>query len=371
MKANRIISTVGTSLLTGLARPDQAQREEARRLGRAIDDGAWALAATHLRALPPGDPLVGAEINSIQDLLASGDVAAEPACLHFCVSATPDGEKVSAVLEAYFTATRQRVQVHPIDGLQETDPHRFRTQGLRNLVREIGAAVRLAGDPGLAAINATGGFKAQMALAVLVGQALGVSVFYKYERFPAIISFPPLPVTFDYELVGRYGDLLDHLETGALVELPESAVEEPLRVLLEEAPASAGRHVWALAPIGQIYLEGFRQRYPLERTLPPDAAEKRSPSLRDDHYPDGFEAFMRKLWRDQPYVVHCRTLPYDGQPGIRERRFYRRAHDGEIVGEYLDRARFGGRFLIQTTASTPAQHLAVVAHLNQVYGREG
>jgi hypothetical protein len=275
------------------------------------------------------------------------------------------------VLQAYFEAEGRRVQVHPIVGLQETDAHRFRTQGLRNLVREIGSAVRLAGDPRLAAINATGGFKAQMALAVLIGQALGVAVFYKYERFPAIIAFPPLPVTFDYELVGRYGDLLDHLEAGALVELPEAAIAEPLRVLLEEAPAAPGKHVWALAPIGQIYLEGFRQRYPLERTLPPEAREKRTPSLRDDHYPDGFEGFLRKVWREQPYVVHCRTLAYDGQPGIRARRFYQRANDGEIVGEYLDRSCFGGRFLVQTTASTPAQHLAVVAHLNQVYGRDG
>ncbi|MGI5862875.1 MAG: putative CRISPR-associated protein [Myxococcales bacterium] len=72
--------------------------------------------------------------------------------------------------------------------------------GLRNLVRAIGKIARDAGGPEWVAINATGGYKAQIAVAVLIGQALGSPVFYKHERFESeVIAFPPMPVSFDYD----------------------------------------------------------------------------------------------------------------------------------------------------------------------------
>ena len=48
-------------------------------------------------------------------------------------------------------------------------------------------------------INATGGYKAQIALAVAFGQANETQVFYKHEHFDQIIRFVKIPFSFDLE----------------------------------------------------------------------------------------------------------------------------------------------------------------------------
>ena len=86
-------------------------------------------------------------------------------------------------------------------------PRRFRTKGLRQLARELCKILRER-TPAACAINATGGYKAQIAIAVLLGQAIGVPVFYKHELFPEIIAFPPMPVALDFELWMRASGML-------------------------------------------------------------------------------------------------------------------------------------------------------------------
>src|SRR5262249_58954322 len=95
--------------------------------------------------------------------------------------------------------------------LQDADPKRFRTDGLRNLARAVCKVVR-DHSASACAINATGGYKAQIAIAVLLGQALGVPVYYKHERFSEIIAFPPLPVALDFEVWMRASGMLYELE---------------------------------------------------------------------------------------------------------------------------------------------------------------
>ena len=64
------------------------------------------------------------------------------------------------------------------------------------------------------AIDTTGGYKAQIAVAVVLGQALGIPVFYKHEKFSETIAFPPLPISLDYSLLGPHADLLNLFERG-------------------------------------------------------------------------------------------------------------------------------------------------------------
>ncbi|SRR6266498_1099234 len=90
-----------------------------------------------------------------------------------------------------------------------------------------------------------------------------------------------------------------------------------LRVLLEEEEATGRSKLLVLAPIGQIYLDGFRQRYPAAKTLPPPASERTEPSFRDDHYPDGFKAFVRKVWQAHPFIKSCHSIDYERQRSIR------------------------------------------------------
>jgi putative CRISPR-associated protein (TIGR02619 family) len=335
------------------------------RKARASED--WCGLARLIAGEPVGATVRGAEINCIEDLLRLGYANDPPACLHFCVSDTVVGGEVGEVLTEYYESQGYAVETHRIDGLREDDSTLFRTVGLRNLVRQIGQIVRNAGDPRLAVINATGGFKAQMAVAVIIGQALGVGVFYKHERFPEIISFPPLPISLDYDLLGQHAGLLCQLEHGEVIAMEPEEMVESLRVLLDEVPGDGPEHYWALGPIGQIYLEGFRQRYPAERSLPAACVDRKAPSFRDDHYPKGFRDYVQKVWSEQPYIKHCHSLPYDRQQGIRNGRFYLRPDD-TLVGEFQDKNNFGSRFAITTTATNRSQLLAAVLHLNTVYG---
>jgi putative CRISPR-associated protein (TIGR02619 family) len=373
MRPHTIIATVGTSLL-GNIRSLQAKLDKGGTLSASETDllrfttnKDWAQAARVLRSLQPNERLCGAEINSLYSLQQKQQIQDPPQILHFCISDTDDGRALGEILRGYYQGVR--VEIHEIEGLQDADPNRFRVTGLRELAREIGNIVRSAGDASFVAINATGGYKAQIAIAILIGQTLAVAVHYKHELFNEIIEFPPMPISFDYELIGRNAALLNALESEDIIELDESKIDPSLRVLLEEVEAENGKKLWALAPIGQIYLDGFRQRHPPEITLPPPASSRNSPTYRDDHYPIGFREFVKKVWRENEFVSGCHSLPYDRQRSIRNRQFYVRESDGQIVGEYLDRKNFGARFGINTTAVDMAQKTAVVMFLNKKYGK--
>ena len=370
MLPHTLISTVGTSLFGNLeAEKVKSGTSDVRvtEALKAFEAQNWSQLAIALRRLDPADRLCGAEINSISDLLVADKIRNPPFGLHFCLSATVDGRALGAVLRPYYEGQGFEVRLHEIESLQDDSPADFRTSGLRNLARCIGETVRHIGDSQFIAINATGGYKAQIAIAVLIGQALGISVFYKHEKFSEIISFPPMPLSFDYDLLGRESALLDHVERGELIEMEEHEVNRSLRVLLEETEGQGSGRLWALAPIGQIYLDGFRQRYPPAKTLPAAADHRSDPSFRDDHYPDGFKEFVRRVWRDHSYIKTCHSLPYDRQKAIRNREFHVR-DDGTIVGDF--RSDFGARFAIMTTATSAPQRAAVVVQLNEEYGGE-
>ncbi len=76
--------------------------------------------------------------------------------------------------------------------------------------------------------NTTGGYKAQIAIAVLIGQTLGVSAYYKHEKFPQIVAIPPMPVSFDYDLLGHAG-VLSSLEQNDILELEEENIDRSCR----------------------------------------------------------------------------------------------------------------------------------------------
>lgn len=362
MKPHTIISTVGTSLLTNLMRLEGEDYED---LTRAYSDRDSGQIARNLRLLHPDNRICGAEINSLNDLLVRDIVQNPPNNLHFCVSETEDGGLLGSILKSYYEGQNWQVYIHTIEGLQDTKPGVFRTLGLRNLVRKIGEIVRNAGA-NYTAINATGGYKAQIAVAAIIGQTLRIPVYYKHERFSEIIGFPPLPINFDYDLLGQQAALLDSLEKGELFKTVETEIDSSLRVLLEEVETDDNEKLWALAPIGQIYLEGFRLRNPIEKTLPQESNERTAPTLRDDHYPINFREFVSKVFNENLFITGIHSLPYDRQNSIKNREFCVR-HDGQIVGEYVDRNNFGARFAINTTAQSPAQKTAVVMYLNEKY----
>jgi putative CRISPR-associated protein (TIGR02619 family) len=339
-----LICTVGTSLLVpnlaGLKADDPDSMR--RTLAAAYAERDWDAVAVALAALPGADRLCGAEINSLASLFAK-EFADPRANLYFCHSATADGRVIGRVLRAYYRqAGHPVVETREIDDLQDADPKRFRTAGLRNLAKAVCKIIR---DHGAAscAINATGGYKAQIAIAVLMGQALGVPVYYKHERFDEIIAFPPMPVALDFEVWMRLSGLLFALELDGVEYLD-------------------------LSPTGQIFHETFRQRFRTHRdaVLPPPVppGQKQVPRLeRSGHlrsHPE-IARFLEAVTSQVPQVRRCTTSYFN--PDLPEPSRFRDGPRG-IEGIYSD-GTYTVKFRVETTAHADGQRAAVVAALNE------
>ena len=355
MTRHTLLCTVGTSLFGNLGRlseggPDGPPNWQALR--QAYDKGEWNKLARELATLPPAARVCGAEINTVEEVRKKSWLALEH--LVFLVSDTPHGENTGKVLQAYFRQRRElglrAVDCCVVEDLQDERPKDFKQHGLRNLVRRAGEFIQKAGGPDYVAIDATGGYKAQIAIALLVGQALNIPVSYKHERFSEIIDFPPLPISFDYRILARNADLLTDFERNAVLSSAEvGPLDEKLRVLLSEVAVN-GESLYELSPIGQIYLTGFRIRNPKPVELVA-ATTRKPPSFRDDHYPIGFRAFVHKVCDENAWIRTANSIPYDKQRAIKGIGFSVRQEGDEsrLIGTFQDRNNFGARFRLHVT----------------------
>lgn len=372
-RAQTLICTVGTSLffpnLAGLktSDPDPLRRT----LAGAYAARDWDAVAGQLAQLAADNRLCGAEINSLASLFAK-DYADANANLFFCHSATDDGRAIGQVLARYYqrpghppVATRQ------IDDLQDDDPKRFRTQGLRNLAKVVCKIIR---DYGAAAcaINATGGYKAQIAIAVLMGQALGVPVYYKHERFDEIIAFPPMPVSLNFEVWMHLSGLLFVLErdgqgpASLLDDVPDD--DEVVESLVERTEIDGVTYL-DLSPTGQIFHETFRERFRVIRPklLPPEVprTKKQPPKLGDHNviskHRDEIERYLVAVTEQVPQVRRCST--HYCNPSLPEQNQFRLDPHG-IEGIFSN-GTYTVKFSVETSAQTDSQRAAVVVALNE------
>ena len=388
MKASQVPCTVGTSLfypnLARLPKPDgyeewlgrqpqgdreHLSRELVGRLKAAYAEQDWTLLAKIMQELPPKTRLLGAEINSVHELIQRGHIEPQSR-LFFLHSDTEDGRHVAEVLRAYYQGNAELIQV---DGLDDQHPEVFRTQGLRSLAKELGKIIR---DQAAAncAINATGGYKAQIAIAVVVGQVTGVPVYYKHERFSAIISLPPLPISFDLSEWFRSSALLYAL---AKDDLPTSMFDADLLTpkaesLLDRVDLD-GEEYLTLSPLGQVFHDTFRNRYEGEKPrflpLPASKREKKEPRLEKSGWPGEHpevERFMQQVTDDVPQVIQCSTHYYN--PDLTQQTLFRLSSKG-IEGVF-SRGGYTVKFRVETTAKNDVQREAMVAELNDWLARQ-
>lgn len=368
MPRHTLLCTIGTSLfypnLSTLKDDDSNPTLAA--LAKAFTEKNWQDVAELLHELNPTERLCGAEINSVADLL--NDNYVDKGSLHLLFSDTEDGENIAAVLTAYFTKDRWKVKAHRVDGLTDQDPKAFRNRGLRNLAKLLGERVREA-RADFCAINATGGYKAQISIAVLMGQALEIPVYYKHERFNAIIPFPPMPVALDFELWERASGMFRVLSQRDACEPWEHFSEdwderfEPLvnRVRIDDTD------YLELSATGQIFHDTFRSRFHQYKTarLPRGPVEKKPPSLGKHDYKNAEDDIRRQLQTvtdARPYISSCHTTYWN--PDLPEKDRFRLS-DGKIQGIYSN-GTWCVKFTVLTTAEDDeAQLRAVVADLNE------
>ena len=303
-----LLCTIGTSLLypnlVGLTKEPQANPTLAA-MAKAYSEKNWVAVAIELGKIDPADRLCGAEINSVTDLLNQGLI--KKGNLHLFYSETDDGEAIAQILRLYFKRASWKVQIHCVKGLRDDDPNSFGTKGLRNLVKLLGEQVRSSGQI-LCAINATGGYKAQIAIAVQIGQALDIPVYYKHERFDLIIPFPPMPVALDFSLWLQANEMFTVLSKANACEPWEDFKDnwderfEPLVNLVD----IDGEDHLELSATGQIFHETFHSRFQeLKETRLPrsdvDSSEKQAPNLRKHGYGNAHAEI--------PFTTFCKNLP--------------------------------------------------------------
>lgn len=108
-------------------------------------------------------------------------------------SHTPDGQFCAERLRDYAQRHRLDAALVDITELHYTDTATF-NRGLRQLVHVLAEQIRAARAQGEVALAATGGFKAEIAVANLVGALLDTPVYYIYEQFEHLIKLEPLPI---------------------------------------------------------------------------------------------------------------------------------------------------------------------------------
>jgi putative CRISPR-associated protein (TIGR02619 family) len=347
-----LLCTVGTSLFGNLQRLNDTPDNQ-KVLKEYYERQNWSQLAKSLLNLDPKERICGAEINTIFE--ASKKNWLDLKNIVFLVSDTQAGKDTGAVLKHYFEnhprLNLQKVEIKPIEQLQDIHPGHFKTKGLRNLVRVLGEHVQRFGENQVA-IDATGGYKAQIAVAVLMGQALNIPVYYKHERFSEIIDFPPLPIAMDYDILGKNAGLLTEFEKGKTFAQSEfDGLDEKLRVFLTEVEID-GEVLYELNAIGQLYLTAFRLRYPkIVNLVAAKHEERKGPTFGNDHhYPNSFKEFVRKVWKENNWIKTCHSTDYSGQQGIKDIGFFVRPQGEavELIGTYKEKD-FGARFVIRLT----------------------
>ncbi len=283
-----IITTTGTSLLTNTARelkkpPSSVTDEEIRHFFEQT-----------------GAAKASAETNSLLKIATSND---EVVLLY---TSTSEGARCAKQVENYLKNKGWKGLRSRQLSLEQNEAQ-FERHGLRHLVdiliNEITKAQKQQRE---VIINATGGFKAEIAYTTMVGMIFQVPVKYIYQDFQQPITFPALPIVWNIDLLVEYesffewigADYRDSLE----VEQRLKAIPDREQVQALLLPPDADGIV-LLSPAGEILWKRVQQQRQiaefLEDPTPSQVpeADKISSSLDEvkHHYPKGTLAFAQKL----------------------------------------------------------------------------
>ena len=365
---NTLICTVGTSLFNNLKYSEGDIKQ-------AFDDQNWNQVSLLLLEKKNSDRICGAEINSITSICNKGLLSAKIKLI-FLVSDTEDGKQIGSLLKLYYNSARndikfEKVEFRVLTGLRDDDVKAFKQQGLKNLVREISTEVRNFSAEAIA-INATGGYKAQISFAGMIGQALGIPVYYLFEKFSEVIELPPQPVSLDLAFWLSNYSLFEQLESEQTVQksqLGSNLESEYLQSLIDEELFDDEPYI-SLSAMGILFNERSRLQFikqettllsliPQDETLP----ERKPISLRADHGTDILQSFAEKI-RRSPYVKEIKnSLPFNP----RQVDSIRQAKSNGIVEFVLTWTDRGLGLCIQTTGRNLAETNTIALHLEKEF----
>ncbi len=365
---NTLICTVGTSLFGNIRNAEES-------IKKAFETKNWNQLALLLLEQENTARVCGAEINSITSICNS-KLLTSRIRLIFLVSDTEDGKNTGQVLKLYYNNQRNPLKFEDVDfrvlkGLRDDDVKAFKQQGLKNLVKEISTEVRNF-SPEVIAINATGGYKAQISFAGMIGQALEIPVYYLFEKFSEVIELPPQPVALDLAFWLNNYLLFAQLEDEQTIE--ESKLEgnldsEYLYSLIDKEP-EGNTNLVSLSAMGVLFNERSRLQFAKQETtvlslIPRDETDpsRKIINLRDDHGKDILQAFSEKVCHS-PYVKKIiNSLPFNSK----RTNPIRRTTDNGIVEFVLTWTDAGLGICIETTARNKAETNTIALHLQKQF----
>lgn len=311
-----ILVTVGTSLL-GNARRDLSMEQP----------GVQQLASylRHTEAVK-----ASAETNSLSRLLQDAD---RVVCL---CSQTNEGRQCAEALARHYHNHGYDARVIEVPDLTYTES-RFKMRGLQSLVATLIDQIHGEKAQGRQVlINATGGFKAEIAYATLVGLLFDVSVYYIHEAFHDIIAMPPTPISWDYSLLADYEEFFEWLSADfrstLAVEQRLREVPGEIRLLLAEEDEFT-----LLSPTGEAFYAAYRDRLTQAEQIPILLSDQAWTTYRGAS-PDTQRLFERTLQKlllrelrisgaDRVRNCDCLVFPKGGRE---ERLFFFEADDSSV-----------------------------------------
>jgi len=317
MQMRSILTTVGTSLLNNARKELGIDQPNDQQLSNYIHHTDKTKAS--------------AETNSLSRLLRERDR------IVFLKSQTDDGRQCAEALVKYYKNAGYQAESVEVPDLNYTES-RFKMRGLRSLVHTLCKQIQEEKRQGREVlVNATGGFKAEIAYATLVGLLFDVPVYYIHEAFSDIIEMPPTPISWDYSLLADYEDFFEwiqkDLRQSAEVDARLRSLPDKIRLLLAEEEGHT-----LLCPAGEAFYEAFRQKEAEAQSIPlffsnkaravydsadPDTRQRFNKSLRKLRFPD-----LRRSQSAQVGEGDCLVFP---RGRCDERIFYFEDEQGRIM----------------------------------------
>ena len=130
--------------------------------------------------------------------------------LYLLFSDTKEGKISAYALRSYFLNIGYDVDTKRIKGLKP-DAKYFKNSGLNNFINIIADIIEKHSKNAI--INATGGFKAEISYATLIGILYKINVYYLFDDFKEIIDLPFLPINYDFKILDQFYTTINTLLT--------------------------------------------------------------------------------------------------------------------------------------------------------------
>jgi|GEM_PF-2740644 putative CRISPR-associated protein (TIGR02619 family) len=173
--------------------------------------------------------------------------------VHLILSDTEETKKEMPILKKFFAEKGFKVEVTVVEGLKYKESQ-FKMAGLRSLINRLTELIDSYKARGFCVImNATGGFKAEIAYATVLAQLRHIESYYIYESFQEIVPLPYLPLNLDIEYWQKWLKYFEFYEKGVDTKTSDEYLEflpPGFRFLVEFSETDKK---WHLNPAGETF----------------------------------------------------------------------------------------------------------------------